>query len=62
VEELMGHADISMTTEFFGTASEDHEAKAQAIVHGIRFGGTRHERDGEVKSTPKTQLLPSVGR
>jgi len=40
VEELMGHADISTTAEFYSTVSEEHEAKAQWIIEAITIGRT----------------------
>ena len=38
VRELMGHADISTTAEFYSTVSQEHETKAQWVIEAITVG------------------------
>lgn len=60
VKELMGHADIGTTAEFYSTVTEEHEAKAQCIIEAITVGG-RSKSDAKVTPEPKISLIRRAG-
>jgi len=61
VKELMGHADISTTAEFYSTVSEEHEAHAQWVTQAITLGASRSETDARLtlalENSPKRQAI-----
>ncbi|MCP4250633.1 MAG: site-specific integrase [bacterium] len=61
VKELMGHASIATTAEFYSTVSEEHEAKAQWVIEAITTGRARREPDAEVTPGPVLGLDRRVG-
>lgn len=61
VKELMGHADISTTAEFYSTVSEEHEAKAQWVIEALTMGGTGEKSDAKVTPEAKTGRIRRAG-
>ena len=53
VKELMGHADIATTAEFYSRVSREHEAHAQWVIEAITVGQTRTTTDARL--TPVLQ-------
>lgn len=61
VKELMGHADISTTAEFYSVVSEEHEAKVQWVVDAMLRAGSSVTNDAQVTPAPKTSQDRRVG-
>jgi integrase len=53
VKELMGHADIGTTAEFYSMVSEEHETQAQWIIEAITMGRPGKTTDARVTSEPQ---------
>ncbi len=45
VKELMGHADIATTAEYYSTVSREHEAHAQWVTEAVVRGASRMQTD-----------------
>jgi integrase len=60
VKELMGHADISTTEEFYSKVSDDHEAKAQWVIEAITVGQAKTS-DAQVTPGPQIKPIRKVG-
>ncbi len=56
VKELMGHADISTTAEFYTVVGEEHEAKAQWVTEAMILDAAREKKDA--RWTPRLQINP----
>jgi len=60
VKELMGHASISTTAEFYSTVTPDHEAHAQWVIEATTVGRAA-KSDAGLTPAPKTGLARRVG-
>lgn len=60
VKELMGHADIGTTAEFYSTVTEDHEANAQWVIEAITVG-SQGKTDARLTPRPKFDRNRRVG-
>jgi integrase len=56
VKELMGHADISTTAEFYSTVTEEYEAHVQWVTQAITLGVSRMKTDARL--TPALENGP----
>jgi len=56
VKELMGHADISTTTQFYSKVTEVHEVQAQWIMEGLNRG--KNENTTDARLTPEAEIVP----
>ncbi len=54
VKELMGHADISTTAEFYTMVGEEHEAKAQWVTEAMILDAAKNKKDA--RWTPGLQI------
>lgn len=61
VKELMGHADISTTTEFYTTVTNEQEIQAQWVIESITVGANRKKTDARVTPEPKISPIRRVG-
>lgn len=60
VKELMGHAHISTTAEFYSAVSEEHEAKAQWVIEAITVG-QRKTTDAGLTPEPENRSNRKAG-
>lgn len=61
VKELMGHANISTTAEFYSTVTEEHEAHAQWIVEALTIGKGATQTDARMTPDGESGLRRRVG-
>ena len=57
VKELMGHAAISTTAEYYSVVRKEHEDDAQGETHAITLGASRVMTDARL--TPALEKHPS---
>ncbi|MCH8146774.1 MAG: site-specific integrase [Planctomycetes bacterium] len=61
VKELMGHANIATTAEYYSTVTDDHEVHAQWVTEAITFGTKDRQSDARMTPEPKISPIRSVG-
>ena len=61
VKELMGHADIGTTAEFYGTVSREHEMQTRLVSEAVTSGTARTQSDVGLTFWPKSDPSRKVG-
>ena len=55
VKEVMGHADISTTAEFYSAVSKEHEDQAQWVIEAMTVGANRNKTDARGQNQPNSE-------
>ncbi len=61
VKELMGHASITTTAEFYTKVCEEHEEQARRVGQGVLFAQTRNETDARLTPGAESDRIRAIG-